>query len=231
MALTIAALVVVWLCSAVALSGFMARRGYDRASWWIVSMLIGPAAVPLALFELVAPTGRQPVVLQTGEVWDGDLDVVVHIDATPQSRDAARASAELLGPWLHRLTLVKVLPRSGGRLAERLATEELRHLGATDAPVAGLVLVFGPPESALPEYATTEGCTVAVLASGDEATTRAMRATGVVVLPGAPGVERMSAFRHRCGRATTTRPMSMAPFWGRPQMTRSSSHVLQEPAS
>ena len=56
-------------------------------------------------------------------------------------------------------------------------------------------------------------------------------AAGVVFLPGAPGVERMSGSGHRCGGATTTGPMAMAPFWGRPQMKRSDSRVLQEPAS
>ncbi|MDP8975548.1 MAG: hypothetical protein M3N28_04130 [Actinomycetota bacterium] len=94
MDLTIAALVVAWLYSALAVSGLMGRRGYDRSSWWVVSMLMGPAAVPLAVFELVAPSGRRPMVLETGEEWDGDLSVVVHIDETPESRDAARASAD-----------------------------------------------------------------------------------------------------------------------------------------
>ena len=83
MALTIAAVVVARPCLALALSGLMGRRGYDRASWWVVGMLMGPAAVLLALFELLGPTDGRSVVLETGEVWDGDLNVVVQIDDTP----------------------------------------------------------------------------------------------------------------------------------------------------
>ena len=77
----IAAVVVGWLCLPWALSWLMGRRGYERPSWWILAMLMGPAAVPLALSELLVSKDRRPVVLERGHLRGGGLSVLVQVEA------------------------------------------------------------------------------------------------------------------------------------------------------
>lgn len=172
MARLIAAVVLAWLGLAWALSWLMGRRGHERAAWWTLAILMGPAAVPLAVLELLAPVDRRAVLVETERVLDGDLSVLVHIDATPESRDAASAANDLFAPWLRRLCLVRVLPTGGPGLMEDLAAQELRQQAADWAPGASLALAFGRPDTALCEHATSEGYGVVVLACPDRAITQ-----------------------------------------------------------
>lgn len=212
-------------------SWLMGRRGHERAAWWTLAILMGPAAVPLAVLELLASVDRRAVPVKRGQVLDGDLSVLVQVDATPESRDAASAANDLLAPWLRRLCLVRVLPKGGPGLMEDLAAHELRQQAADWAPGASLALVFGRPDTALCEYATSEGYGMVVLASPNRATTQTLRAGGVVVLEGASGVERMSARGHLAARrADNNQSCARTPSVVRRQTRRSGHHVLQEPA-
>jgi hypothetical protein len=228
----ITAVVLAWLGLAWALSWLMGRRGHERGAWWTLAILMGPAAVPLAVLELLAPLDRRAVLLERGQVLDGDLSVLVQVDATAESRDPASAAHDLLAPWLRRLCLVRVLPEGGPRLMEELAAQELRQQSADWAPGAGLALVFGRPDTALCEYATSEGYGMLVLGSPNRATTQALRAAGVAVLEGASGVERMSACGHLgARRVDNNQSCARTASVDRRQTRRSGHHVLQESAS
>lgn len=230
MAQLIAAVVLAWLSLAWAPSWLMGRRGHERAAWWTLAMLMGPAAVPLAVLELLVPVDRRAVLVERGQVLDGDLSVLVQVDATPESRDAASAANDLLAPWLRRLCLVRVLPKGGPGLREDLAAHELRQQAADWAPEASLALVFGSPDTALCEYATSEGYGMVVLASPNRATPRR---SGLAawwcwrgIRSGADECPRPLAAQRADSNKSCARTASVA----RRQTRRSGHHVLQEPA-
>ena len=40
-----------WIAVGIVVATVMARRGHDRFSWFVFSMLLGPLAVPFAIYE------------------------------------------------------------------------------------------------------------------------------------------------------------------------------------
>ncbi|MFN2555540.1 MAG: hypothetical protein ABR592_01485 [Nitriliruptorales bacterium] len=155
--------VLTWLLVGPSLAWLMRRRGYDPFPWLLLGLMGGPLAVILAFGKLAWPTSDCPRVLAPGHVQQGNLDVLVNLDPSPRSVDAAAKALTHLRPWLRTLGLTRVLPRGGGRLAERRNAAELgRDAAALGVPGAHLVLLFGRPEQALRQYAATVNCTLVV---------------------------------------------------------------------
>jgi len=167
---TVVAVAVAWFVLGAAIGIWEARHGHWRHGW-LVTGLLGPLALPLALHarRVAAP---EPVVLDEGGAARGSLDVLVGIDGSAHSVEAAQAAVELLGSAVGRLTLATVLDVDTARPpAERVLhpqpyPEEVEARQVLDAlaaapPLArlepGSVLLAGEPAEALARYASDEG--------------------------------------------------------------------------
>lgn len=170
--------VLTWLLVGPSLTWLMRRRGYDPIPWLLLGLMWGPLAVILALAELAWPASDCPRVLAPGHVQQGSLDVLVNLDSSPRSVNAADKAMAHLRPRLRTLGLTRVLPRGCGRLAERRNAAELgRDAAALGVPDAHLVLLFGPAEQALRQYAATANYTV-VVTTGQPGLAQALHKAG-----------------------------------------------------
>ena len=145
--------VVTWLMIGIGLPEMMARRGYDRTAWRVVSLLLGPVALLLASLERLSPIARPAEIVDRGARRPhGSLALLVV--RTGGSLDDVAATIQRRERELGRLTLARVLPFDGAKDVEREAGETLRaersHLGCCWAE---LVLLFGLPDDAIARFA------------------------------------------------------------------------------
>jgi hypothetical protein len=174
----VALAVVAWLLVAPSLAWLMRRHGYDPIPWLLLGLLWSPLALILALVELVWPTPCAPRVLAPGRVQQGSLDVLVNLDSSPRSVEAAAKAIPQLRPRLRTLSLIRVLPRGvGPRIQQRNAGELRRDATALGGPDAQLVLLFGRPEQALGQYAATANHPL-VITTGQPGLAQALRQGG-----------------------------------------------------
>jgi nucleotide-binding universal stress UspA family protein len=175
--IVVAVIVAAWLMVGAAVGVVEARRGYWRLAW-VVSAMLGPFAIPLALQRrrLAMP---DPVVLARGRTRRGRVDVLVGFDGSSDSIAAAELAIGLFGPRVRRVTLATVLdidtaaPHADSRLypqpwpEERQARELLDAaavtLRASSGHEAGQVVLAGDPADALENYAREEGYEVIVV--------------------------------------------------------------------
>lgn len=170
--------VVTWLAVGPSLAWLMRRHGYDPIPWLLLGLLCAPLAVILAFVELTWPTSYSPRVLAPGQMRQGSLDVLVNLDAWPRSLEAAAKALAHLRPRLRTLGLTRVLPRGGGRLAERQAAVELRRdAAALGVHGAHVVLLLGRPEQALGQYAATANYSP-VITTGQPGLTHVLNQSG-----------------------------------------------------
>lgn len=145
--------VVTWLLARPTLARGMRRRGYDPTPWLLLGLLLPPAAVVLALVELLRPAPNYARVVRPGRVLPGGFDVLVNLDSSTRALEAAATVLAALRPRLRTLGLARVLPRGCGRLWERQVTAELcRDAEALGVPGAQLMVLFGRPQDALLHY-------------------------------------------------------------------------------
>jgi nucleotide-binding universal stress UspA family protein len=153
-----ATIAVTWATIGAVLGLAMGRRGHDPYTWVLLGMFFGPIALVLALYaERTLPRGG-PEVLARPAQGPGPVDVLVGFDGSADSRAAADAAVDLLGPRIGRFTVVRVVPFG--------CTSELRHLahaglaeeGTRLQPRdVGLGIVEGKPHQALTDLAAAAG--------------------------------------------------------------------------
>jgi nucleotide-binding universal stress UspA family protein len=102
------AIVVAWLAIGATVGLIEARRGHWHKGW-IVSAVYGPLAIPLAAEARRREAFVAPVTLQSGETGSSGLSIVVGVDGSDESRNAAQAVATLFADRIGRLTLAAVL--------------------------------------------------------------------------------------------------------------------------
>ena len=169
----------VWLMIALGLGLGMHRQGYNGLGWGILGAVFGPLAVVVALFTFGRAVPDRN--LRRGAPGGGDVDVLVGIDGSSESREAARAAIDLFGDRLGRLTLATV---------ESLdpTPEEQRHAGealhaALDAlevdrrpgsPRPAAVVLHGRPADALRDFAAAEGFDVLSIGPRGHGATKAI---------------------------------------------------------
>jgi hypothetical protein len=107
MSATVALLLVLvgWLAIGVGAGLVMGHRGHDPSGWLLLSVLLGPLVVPVALASGRQPALTGPRQLAAGRWGGGRVEVVVGIDGSPEAAAALDAAVDLLGCRLGRLTL------------------------------------------------------------------------------------------------------------------------------
>ncbi|MGY1606698.1 MULTISPECIES: universal stress protein [unclassified Geodermatophilus] len=145
--------VAVWILTGALTGWRMARHGHDPA-WLLVTLGLGPLAVPIALEVLARDRrrddARPPRSGRPGRA--GGPVVLVGVDGSPESTAAVDAASRLV-PAGGRLLLAEVLPHEAlSRPAGDQVTAAGRRLLAaasrvTGAPVEVEVLAGVPPEA------------------------------------------------------------------------------------
>jgi hypothetical protein len=133
---------VVWFGQALLLSRVMSRHGCHPLPWFMVPLLLGPAAWPLALIEALSGPPA-PELLRRGERGPGALDVFVLFEAD-HVPEGVKAELQRLAPRLRRLVLARVIKAGGPTMIQADAT---RFLKGITTPIqtrdAALQIVFG----------------------------------------------------------------------------------------
>jgi hypothetical protein len=180
-----------WLGFSAVLSGVMAQRGYDRTPWLVVSLLLGPVALVLVVNELLEANPRRPETIKRAQPGSGEVDMLIILAGDEVG--AARLAMDAFGHRLHRVVVARVLPYDGPTDLEAAAVHRLRRDAMTLArPSTGLAVLFGPPASAIADFAVEYGFTVVVT----ERDTRGLAARlgpRVVLLSGPEAVTRFKS--------------------------------------
>lgn len=168
---------VVWLVVGAAVGVIEGRHGHWHKAW-VVSAILGPFAVPLALQHRHDAPPR-PTVLSRGRARRGPIDLLIGFDGSESSMSAASLALRLFGPRVRRVTLATVLdvdtaaPHADSVLypepwpEERAAREQLESAAAAleieagDKP--GSVILAGDPADALERHAMDDDYEVIVV--------------------------------------------------------------------
>lgn len=152
-----------WVLIGVVVAIAMGRRGFHAWSWLVVGVALGPLSVPLA----VSASRRTPPTLfravREGVAGPGEVDVLVGVDGSTESRAALASALELFGPRLGRLTLAAVVDRDTAETPglwedEARASACLEEMaGGVRSASPGTVLLEGSAARALMTYASSEG--------------------------------------------------------------------------
>lgn len=165
--------VLVWLGFGAAVGLIEARRGYWHRGW-VVSAFLGPLAIPYAVQDRRRAAATTPVTLQAGQHGASGLSVLIGVDGSDPSRDAALTAAKLLADHFGRVTLAVVLDydtaaspapdpmspqadwpeRAQAKAALAALADELEaEIGLRPETV----LLAGDPPTALEAYAVEDG--------------------------------------------------------------------------
>ena len=171
------AVAVAWLVVGAAVGVVEARHGHWRHSW-VVSAILGPFALALAL-ERRRLTPPSPAVLTAGRARRGPVDLLLGFDGSATSMEAAALAIGLFGPRVRRVTLATVLdvdtaaPHTDSALYAEPWPEEQAARHDLDTAVSALeeslgikpgsVILAGAPADALERYAIDGGYEVLVV--------------------------------------------------------------------
>ncbi len=145
--------VLTWLLVGASLTWLMSRHGHDRVPWLLLGLMGAPLAVILALAELGWPTSACPRVLRPGQVQQGSLDVLVNLEPSPRSVEAAAKA-----PGSPTPAAAHAGPHPGAakgsraarRAAEcRRATPRRRHARSTRRSTGSALRTSGPSPLAI----------------------------------------------------------------------------------
>jgi nucleotide-binding universal stress UspA family protein len=128
-----------WLALAISLGIVMGRRGYSGFGWTIVGAALGPIAIVIALTRHVpvrAPVDDRP----EGRPGPGPIDVLLAVDGSSPSIDAARAAIDLFARRLGTVTIATAVPFDASVTETRNGNQVV---AAAAQALAGRLLLFG----------------------------------------------------------------------------------------
>ena len=98
--------IAVWIAIGVVASVFMGRRGHSPYAWLVLGTILGPLVGPVAVVSVSEERVRQrrEVIVGLGAA-DGNVDVLVWIDGSPESTAALPVVGPLFGRRIGRLTI------------------------------------------------------------------------------------------------------------------------------
>lgn len=152
--------IISWLGIGVVLAAALGRRGFDSTSWFLIGVVLGPMALPIAWNCVRRDESLSPeTVAAPASARDvTGIDILVGFDGSPESRGAVDEAVVLFGERLGRLTLATVVPFDDAPMlddAARVALEEAAMELTRHAP--RLELVHGHPATALAAAALEGG--------------------------------------------------------------------------
>jgi nucleotide-binding universal stress UspA family protein len=194
---TAAEVLLIWLAVAlsigITLAVLMGRRGHNAFEWFLVGILLGPIALPLAWGRIGSEPGtphREIVDAAPGR-GTGPVDVLVGIDGSAESETALRTAVEILGPRIGRLTLAGVTDfdygSSQAKADTERALESLRVMAASSTVSdPGIIMLSGRPADALTEYALRDGYQLLVVGRRGRGASKAILGSTAAQLASAP---------------------------------------------
>lgn len=170
--------VAIWLLSGLATAYVMGRRGHDPGAWMVLGVVAGPFAVIFAVPRaLEGERAVQPLRSAPGVPTPGQVDVLVGIDGSPESRNALRQACLLLGGRVRRLTLARVVDyqtyqKGEGEESARADLEEAAAMVAELRPEQ--VVLAGPAAEVLERHAREEGFGLLVVGTRGRGASKAL---------------------------------------------------------
>jgi nucleotide-binding universal stress UspA family protein len=155
-----------WFGIGVVLAAVLGRRGFDGFSWFVIGMVLGPMAVPIAwnCIRRDETLNTQVLAVPARATRTGGVDVLVGFDGSAESTAALATATHLFGDRLGRLALATVVPFDEARDVETSATAALEAEAAELPELAPtLEIVRGHPATALAAAALEGGYDVLVV--------------------------------------------------------------------
>lgn len=158
-------LAVAWILCGVVTGFVMRRRGHDFFVWLALGSVLGPLVFPLAVENA---RHDSDIKSETRDrAYPGALDVLVGLDGSAESAQALRSAIGMIEA--SSLTVATVLDYdahsspTGGEMREA-ATQMLEAAAKTVThPDLRSEILFGPPDEALIDFATSNGIELIVV--------------------------------------------------------------------
>jgi len=179
--------VAVWLLVGCAVGFAMVRRGHSPYLW-LVLVVFGPLSVLFAIGARDDAARSGPTVTASGEVADGPLHLLVGVDGSQASRDAATVASQLFERSLGKITLVAVRDYESTETHPRgdavQEADEWLRVSASDltergGPAPERLVLFGDPATELTNWAHEHHADVIVVAARSHWTARHLLAGSV----------------------------------------------------
>lgn len=186
--------VAVWMLIGVAIAIWQRRRGHHLLTWIVLGLVFGPLTLVLAVDAERGLTALATDPLDDPQVGDqhvGPVDVLIGMDGSERSLDAARSALAVLGDRLGRVTLVQALdhetaidPRLGRESVEARLEADRDALGVPDVRTA---VAVGKPDEVLRRLAIDHRYDLVVVGSqGAGMTDRLLGSVARALLSGSP---------------------------------------------
>ncbi len=179
--------VAAWLLCGCAVAMFMVRRGHSPYLWLIL-VCFGPLAILFGLGSRDDEATLGPKVTRVGEIGSGPLHLLLGIDGSRSSLDAARQAVVLLGEFTGEITLAAVLDYEAPETHPRGDAEQEADAWLVEAANAienaaglspGRVVLFGDPVRQLTRWADEHGVNLIGVAARSHWATRHLLAGSV----------------------------------------------------
>lgn len=193
--------VVTWCAIGFAVSVYMRRRGHAFFTWWYLGSILGPLSIPLAVDAVVRERQHGDAMTPT-DVRPGKVGLLLGVDGSEMSIDAARSAVQLFGERIGRCTLAYVVDYDAAQDPSDRHDETDRVLDAAAAALATVacdrVVLVGAAAEALGSAACEGHYDVLVVGNRGQGASRAVlgsvashlaRGVGVPVLLGAKSID------------------------------------------
>lgn len=168
-----------WVAIGIVVAFFMYRLGHDFWAWLMVAVILGPLSVPLAIERGRYHSQRRDEADQVPATPPSGFDLLVAVDGSDDSVRALHSALGLFGDDVTGIVLATVLDfdaeSAPAAEPERAAAQDMLETvaGQIEGPVSTEVL-YGPPATALADYARRQGCELLVVGARGRGATKAL---------------------------------------------------------
>lgn len=168
-------LLAAWTVEAIVIGRAMGRRGFAPYTWATLAFVVGPLAVPVAVWAVHNEAQGELRLVSAGSRGEGDVDILVGLDGSPASRRAVQAAEQLFAGRIGRLTFAHVLSFDATRYIEDRAQADLEEEAVAFAHLRPTtMLLHGNPADMLRDYAVRLGYDVLAVGTRGTGHTRAL---------------------------------------------------------
>lgn len=161
-----------WLSTGLVVAYLLHRRGHEFRTMAVLGAVLGPLFIGLAAHYARHRERVAPIPLSTGQRSHGPIDILVGLDGGQGSPEELRSALRMFESRRGRVTLVRAIDFesaddddwSDAKAAAAAELESWASCVPGDEP--STVLIPGPPEHALADYAVREGYGLLILVGG-----------------------------------------------------------------